>query len=111
MEFMLYIDHKLAATEYRAMKAKDLAKAVIEADAIFDPETMYLVQIMKKRREREKCRAVLCAETGNRCFGRTVWEDLESGDLAVICSMPTGDVLVDLVTFTEKIRRIERCSI
>ena len=53
MEFVLYIDHKLAATEYRAMKAKDLAKAVIEADAIFDPETMNLVQIMKKRRERE----------------------------------------------------------
>lgn len=51
MEFMLYIDHKLAATEYRRMKAKDLAKAVVEADAIFDPETMHLVMIMKKRRD------------------------------------------------------------
>lgn len=38
MEFMLYIDHKLAATKYRAMKAKDLAKAVIEADTIYDPK-------------------------------------------------------------------------
>lgn len=52
-------------------------------------------------------RAVLCVETGNRCFGRTVWEDLESGDLAVICSMPTGDVLVDLDAFLESRRYFE----
>ena len=38
MEFVLYIDHKPAATECRAMKAKDLAKAVIEADAISTPK-------------------------------------------------------------------------
>ena len=32
-------------------QAKEVMR--IEADAIFDPDTMHLVQIMKKRRERE----------------------------------------------------------
>lgn len=44
-------------------------------------------------------RAVMCAETRNKCFGRTVWEDLESGDLAVIINIPGGEILVDLYTF------------
>lgn len=63
--------------------------------------------IIRRVRKCGEVRAVLCAETGNMSFGRTVWEDLESGDLAVICSMPTGDVLVDLVTFTESHRYFE----
>lgn len=46
-------------------------------------------------------RAVMCAETRNKCFGRTVWEDLESGDLAVIINIPGGEILVDLDTFIE----------
>ena len=41
----------------------------------------------------------LCAETGNRCFGRVVYEDLHTGGLAVIVSLVSGDFLVDLDTF------------
>lgn len=44
-------------------------------------------------------RMTICAETGNRCFGRTVYEDLQTGDLAVIISLASGDFLVDLDTF------------
>lgn len=40
-----------------------------------------------------------CRETGNRCFDRIVYEDLESGDLAVIIHAPYGERLVDLDTF------------
>ena len=46
-------------------------------------------------------RAVMCAETRNKCFGRTVWEDLESGDLAVLINIPGSEILVDLYTFLE----------
>ena len=44
-------------------------------------------------------RMTLCAETGNRCFGRVVYEDLHTGGLAVIVSLVSGDFLVDLDTF------------
>lgn len=63
--------------------------------------------MIRRVRKSGEFRAVVCAETGERVFGRTVWKDLESGDLAVIISMPTGDVLVDLVTFTESHRYFE----
>lgn len=52
-------------------------------------------------------RMTLCAETGNRCFGRTVYEDLQTGDLAVIISLVSGDFLVDLDTFLNAHRFFE----
>lgn len=45
-----------------------------------------------------------CVETRNKCFGRPVYEDLESGDLAVIINVPSGEVLVNLDTFLESHR-------
>ena len=50
-------------------------------------------------RENGEGRMTLCAETGNRCFGRTVYEDLHTGGLAVIVSLISGVFLVDLDTF------------
>ena len=41
----------------------------------------------------------ICVETCNRCFGRVVYEDLQTGDLGVIVNLATGEVLVDLDTF------------
>lgn len=41
----------------------------------------------------------LVRETGNRCFGRTVYEDLQTGDLAVVISLVSGDFLVNLDNF------------
>lgn len=49
----------------------------------------------------------LCAETGNSCFGRAVYEDLQTGGLAVIVSIVSGDFLVDLDTFLNEHRFFE----
>lgn len=52
-------------------------------------------------------RTTLCAETGNRCFGRAVYEDLHTGGLAVIISLVSGDFLVDLDIFLKAHRFFE----
>ena len=46
-------------------------------------------------------RMTICAETGNACFGRTVYEDLNTGDLGVIVNLATGEVFVDVDTFLD----------
>lgn len=66
---------------------------------------------IKRVRKCGELRAVMCAETDNRCFGRIVWEDLESGDLAVIINVPSGEVLVDLDTFLESHRFFEKVEV
>lgn len=54
---------------------------------------------IKRARKYGEGRMTLCVETGNRCFGRAVYEDLHTGGLAVIVSLVSGDFLVDLDTF------------
>lgn len=56
--------------------------------------------MIKRVRKYGDGRITLCAETGNRCFGRTVYEDLQTGDLAVIISLVSGDFLVNLDNFS-----------
>ena len=67
--------------------------------------------MVKRVRKYGEARMTICAETGNRCFGRTVYEDLQTGDLAVIISLASGDFLVNLDTFLNAHRflRIWRC--
>lgn len=52
MKFVLYIDYRASCkpmySEYRPMKAKTLVEAIVEADAIHNFETMYLIRIMEK---------------------------------------------------------------
>lgn len=55
--------------------------------------------MVRRVRKCGEARMTICAETGNRCFGRTVYEDLQTGDLAVIISLEYGDFLVNLDTF------------
>lgn len=62
---------------------------------------------IKKVRKYGDGRMTICAETGNRCFGRTVYEDLQAGDLAVIISLVSGDFLVDLDNFLNAHRFFE----
>lgn len=62
---------------------------------------------IKRVRKYGECRMTLCSETGNRCFGRTVYEDLQTGDLAVIISLVSGDFLVNLDTFLNAHRFFE----
>lgn len=58
MKYIVYIDYRASykplTVEYRALSAKTIAEAVFEADAIHDPESMYLVQIMEKSGKVEK---------------------------------------------------------
>ena len=56
MKYILYIDYsdKPMTYEYRALNAKTIAEAIIEADEIHDQKTMYLIRIMEKRGKIEK---------------------------------------------------------
>ena len=63
--------------------------------------------MVKRVRKYGEGRMTLCAETGNRCFGRVVYEDLQTGGLAVIVSLVSGDFLVDLDTFLNAHRFFE----
>ena len=63
--------------------------------------------MVKRVRKYGEGRMTLCAETGNRCFGRAVYEDLHTGGLAVIVSLVSGDFLVDLDTFLNAHRFFE----
>lgn len=62
---------------------------------------------IKRVRKYGEARMTICAETGNKCFGRTVYEDLQTGDLAVIISLASGDFLVNLDTFLNAHRFFE----
>ena len=63
--------------------------------------------MIRRVRKYGEARMSICAETGNRCFGRTVYEDLQTGDLAVIISLEYGDFLVNLDTFLSDHRFFE----
>lgn len=63
MKYVLYIDYRASYkpmySEYRPMDAKNMAEAVIEADTAHNPETMYLIRIMKEDGKVEKVGAAL----------------------------------------------------
>ena len=65
--------------------------------------------MVKRVRKYGDGRMTICMETGNRCFGRAVYEDLHTGGLAVIVSLglASGDFLVDLDTFLHAHRFFE----
>lgn len=58
MKYILYIDYQASykpmTCEYHALNAKNIADAIIEADALHDSKTMYLIRIMEKRGKVEK---------------------------------------------------------
>lgn len=58
MKFVLYIDYLTGehrkGYEYIPMKAKNILEAIHEADAIHNPDTMYLVRIMQSVGKVEK---------------------------------------------------------
>lgn len=67
MKYILYIDYRTSykpmTFEYRALNAKTMAEAIIEADAIHNPETMYLIRIMEKSGKIEKVESDVKAQT------------------------------------------------
>lgn len=67
MKYVLYINynasHKGMLWKYRAMTAKNIAEAVIEADAIYNQDTMDLIRIMEKQGKLEKVESNVKAQT------------------------------------------------
>lgn len=58
MKYVLYIDYranyKPLASEYRKLEAKTLSDAILEADAQYNQDTIYLMRIMVKAGKVEK---------------------------------------------------------
>ena len=58
MKYILYIDYSASSkpmtSEYRKLEAKTLSDAILEADAQYNPNTMYLMRIMVKDGKVEK---------------------------------------------------------
>lgn len=67
MKYVIYIDYsanyKPMTAEYRPLVAKTIEEAVIEADTIHNPDTMYLIRIMKKNGKVEKVGGGVKAQT------------------------------------------------
>lgn len=66
MKYVLYIDNRASAhpsIEYRPLDAKSIAEAVVEADAIHDLDTMYLIRIMEKNGKIEKVESDITAQS------------------------------------------------
>lgn len=84
MKYVVYIDYRAsyssATVEYRALNAKTLAEAVVEADAIHDRETMYLIRIMAKRGKAEKVECDVKAQTYIAIMEKrsTKWAEVET---------------------------------
>ena len=75
MKYVLYIDYsasyKPMTSEYRKLEAKTLSEAILEADAQYNPDTMYLMRIMAKAGKAEKVesdikRTAYCAKLERR---------------------------------------------
>lgn len=67
MKYVLYIDYraeyKPMTSEYKPLEAKNIKDAIIEADAIHDINTMYLIRIMEKTGKVEKVASDVKAQT------------------------------------------------
>ena len=67
MKYVLYIDYsasyKPMTSEYRPMSSKNIEEAIIEADAVHNPETMYLIRIMEKTGKVEKVESDIKAQS------------------------------------------------
>lgn len=67
MKYVLYIDYraeyKPMTSEYKPLEAKNIKDAIIEADAIHDINTMYLIRIMEKTGKVEKVESDVKAQT------------------------------------------------
>lgn len=67
MKYILYIDYRVEykpmTSEYRPLEAKNIKDAILEADAIHDLNTMYLIRIMEKTGKVEKVESDVKAQT------------------------------------------------
>lgn len=84
MKYILYIDyrcgHKPLTSEYKPLKAQNFKEAIIEADAIHNINTMYLIRIMEKTGKVEKVETGVKAQTYTAIIekGSTKWADMNA---------------------------------
>ena len=88
MKYVLYIDYsasyKPMTSEYRKLEAKTLSDAMLEADAQYNPDTMYLMRIMVKAGKAEKVESYIkCTEYRAELERRTRWAKTEGIDHSV----------------------------
>lgn len=84
MKYVLYIDYsasyKPMYSEYRKLEAKTLTEAILEADAQYNPDTMYLMRIMVKAGKAEKIESdVKCTPYRAELERRTCWAKYDGG--------------------------------
>lgn len=66
MKYVLYIDYRASYkpmySEYKPLEAKNIKEAIIEADAMHNADTMYLIRIMEKTGKVEKVESDIKAQ-------------------------------------------------
>ena len=82
MKYVLYIDYsasyKPMTSEYRKLEAKTISDAIIEADAQYNPDTMYLMRIMAKDGKTEKVESdIKRAAYRAKLERRTRWTEID----------------------------------
>ena len=80
MKYVLYIDYRASykplTSEYRKLVAKTLSDAILEADAQYNPDTMYLMRIMVKAGKAEKVESdIKCTAYRAKFERRTRWTE------------------------------------
>ena len=88
MRYVLYIDYradyKPLTYEYKGLEAKTLTGAILEADAFYNPDTVYLMRIMVKAGKTEKVETdIKCTEYRAELERRTRWAKIERVDHSV----------------------------
>lgn len=88
MKYIMYIDYRTSYKpmmyEYRALSAKTIAEAIIEADTIHNLDTMYLVRIMVKSGKAEKVESDIRAQAYAAIMEKrsTKWAAVETPHVA-----------------------------
>lgn len=78
MKYVLYIDYradyKPLTYEYKKLEAKTLTDAILEADALYNPDTVCLMRIMVKAGKAEKIESdIKCTPYRAEYERRTRW--------------------------------------
>ena len=96
MKYILYIDYsasyKPMTSEYRKLEAKTLSDAILEADAQYNPDTMYLMRIMVKDGKAEKVESDIKRTVYRAKFERrTRWTETNAEHIAGYYKSPFAE--------------------
>ena len=96
MKYVLYIDYranyKPMTSEYRKLDAKTLSDAILEADAQYNPDTMYLMRIMVKAGKAEKVESdIKCTAYRAKFERRTRWTETNAEHIVVYYKAPFAE--------------------